>query len=317
MKNIKLNQKALNQLKSQYDGIEIPKELDEIAQKAVIKGLEESSKRETVISFNKSKERKNIMKKHTRNVVASLAVGVISFTAAANLSPSFAQSMSEVPIIKDLVKVVCLTQFNYNDQTYNANMDTPVIEGLENVDLQQTLNTKYLEENKKLFNQFEAEVANMKTFEEGGHLGIDSGYEVKTNNEHILSIGRYVVNTVASSSTTMTYDTIDKQNQMMITLPSLFKDDRYIEVISQNIIKQMKDKRAKDANLVYWIDGEQEAIDGFKAIKSNQQFYISDQGKLVISFDKYEIAPGFMGVQTFEIPTAALQDLLVSNVYIE
>ncbi|MFB8736384.1 hypothetical protein ACEQPO_30285 [Bacillus sp. SL00103] len=36
----------------------------------------------------------------------------------------------------------------------------------------------------------------------------------------------------------MTYDTIDKKNHVLITLPSLFKDDRYIDVISENIKEQ-------------------------------------------------------------------------------
>jgi len=57
-------------------------------------------------------------------------------------------------------------------------------------------------------------------------------------------------------------------------------------------------------------------MEDFKAITAKQQFYISDKGKLVISFDKYEVAPGYMGVVEFEIPTEVLQNILVSNKYI-
>lgn len=36
----------------------------------------------------------------------------------------------------------------------------------------------------------------------------------------------------------------------------------------------------------------------------------------MISFDKYEVAPGYMGVVEFEIPTDVLQEDLVSMKYI-
>lgn len=37
----------------------------------------------------------------------------------------------------------------------------------------------------------------------------------------------------------------------------------------------------------------------------------------MISFDEYEVGPGYMGVQEFEIPTEVIQDILVSNKYIK
>lgn len=296
--------KLATKLLQNLNTIEIPDELDEIVNEAIKKG-------------SVPQERMIYMKKWIRNVAATAAVVTISFIGAANLSPAFAQSISDIPVLGTLVKVVSFRQFDYHEDTYNASIDTPVLEGLKNEELQNTLNTKYLEENKKLYEQFEAEVADMESFEEGGHLGLDSGFEIKTNNDQILSIGHYVVNTVGSSSTTMTYDTLDKQNEVLITLPSLFIDDRYIEIISENIKEQMKEIMASDENKAYWIGNTAEMADGFDKIDANQSFYITDQGKLMISFDKYAVAPGYMGIQEFEIPTDVLQDILVSNTYIK
>lgn len=285
------------------DTIEIPDELDLVVQRAIKKG---TAPKERLINMNK----------WTKSVAAA-AVIVTGFVGATNLSPTFAKSLSDIPILKDIVKVVSFRQFDFQEETYNATLETPVLEGLENTALQDALNNKYIEENKKLFEEFEAEVADMKTFDTPGHLGLDSGFEIKTNNDQILSIAHYVVNTVGSSSTTMTYDTLDKENEILITLPSLFKDDSYIEVISENIITQMREKMATDENQVYWISGDPEAIDGFETIDANQNFYISDSGKLIISFDKYTVGPGSMGIQEFEIPTETIQDILVSNTYIK
>lgn len=297
MNKNELDSKRLEELLAHLNTIEIPDELDQVVAKAIKKG-------------SASKERMITMKRWFRNTAATAAIVTISFTSAANLSPAFAQSLSDVPVLGSLVKVVSFRQFDYHEDTYDATLEAPIVEGLKNEDLQNSLNTKYLEENKKLYEKFQADVADMKSFEEGGHLGLDSGFEIKTNNDQILSIGHYVVNTVGSSSTTMTYDTLDKQNEILITLPSLFIDDSYITLISENIKAQMKERMAHDDNQVYWIDE-------FNQIDANQAFYITDQGKLMISFDKYTIGPGSMGIQEFEIPTDILQDILVSNTYIK
>lgn len=294
-----IEQKLLNHA----DTIEIPDELDLVVQRAIKKG---TSKKERLINMNK----------WTKGIAAA-AVVVIGFVGATNLSPTFAKSLSDIPLLKDIVKVVSFRQFDFEEETYSATLEAPVVEGLENKTLQDMLNNQYIEENKKLFKEFESEVAQMKSFDTPGHIGLDSGFEIKTNNDQILSIARYVVNTVGSSSTTMTYNTLDKQNEILITLPSLFKDDSYIEAISKNIISQMREKMATDENQVYWIAGDPEAIDGFEKIDANQNFYISDAGKLIISFDKYIVGPGSMGIQEFEIPTDSIQDILVSNTYIK
>lgn len=303
-KTDQINDKVLtNQLLEHLDAIEIPKELDEIVRVSIEQG--------------KKSERIMIMKKWFRNSAATAAALIVGFVGATNLSPTFAQSLSDIPVLNTLAKVVSFRQFDYHEDTYEATIDTPMVEGLTNKDLETSLNQKYLEENKKLYEQFEKEVADMKAFEEGGHLGIASGFEIKTNNDQILSIARYIVNTVGSSSTTITYDTIDKQNELLLTLPSLFKDDSYIQIISDNIKEQMRTKRASDPSLVYWIAGETNAIDGFDLILADQSFYITDEGKLVISFDKYAVGPGSMGIQVFEIPTELIQPILVSNTYIK
>ncbi|WP_100330126.1 RsiV family protein [Bacillus xiapuensis] len=105
------------------------------------------------------------------------------------------------------------------------------------------------------------------------------------------------------------YDTIDKKNEVLITLPSLFKDDSYIRLISQNIKKQMKQQMEADPQKIYWDDAQ--------AVDKNQPFYISDKGKPVLVFTKYEVAPGVMGVCEFTVPTDVIEDALVSKQYIK
>ena len=104
----------------------------------------------------------------------------------------------------------------------------------------------------------------------------------------------------------------------MITLPSLFKNKDYVQVISDEIKQQMK-KQTTDSKgeQVYFIKGmDAEITDGFDQIQANQSFYINKKHELVISFNEYEVAPGSMGPVKFVIPTKVIQSLLVSNQYI-
>lgn len=300
-----MKDKNLQQLKKNYMDVPIPVELDFIVKKS----LEDNG-----VKINNSKANFKGIKIAAASIVAATAL----FTVGVNSSPVFAASLSNVPVVGSIVKILTFREYTVNEDSYNADIKVPSIQGLENKDLENNLNDKYLTENKKLYEDFMADMENMKSNGDG-HLGVSSGYVVKTDNDRLLSIGRYVVNTVGSSSTTMKYDTIDKQSEILITLPSLFKNDSYVNIISENIKKQMIEQNKADENKFYWVEGIEKDInmDLFEKISKDQNFYINSEGKLVISFDKYEVAPGYMGVVEFVIPTEILSDSLVSNEYIK
>jgi hypothetical protein len=77
----------------------------------------------------------------------------------------------------------------------------------------------------------------------------------------------------------------------------------------------MKEQTKGDEDKVYFLDDDM--ADSFTSIKEDQSFYINSEGKLVISFNEYEVAPGYMGIVEFTIPTNVLQDVLASNYYIK
>lgn len=301
-----MDDKQLSQLKDEYHKMPIPKELEQVVQKAIEDG-------------KKKQQRSRLMM--GRKIVATAAAAVVVFIGGINVSPTMASVIADVPGMKNIVEVLTFRDYQYDDGWHQANIEVPAISGLEESGLGQALNQKYLEENKKLYEDFMADVEEMKALGDG-HLGVDSGYEIKTDNERLLAIGRYVVNTVGSSSTVFKYDTIDKVDQVLITLPSLFKDDSYVQVISDYIVNEMKAKMKADSNLMYWVvtdenKGEENYFEPFTQINPEQSFYINSDYKLVISFDKYEVGPGVMGIQEFVIPTEVIADLLVSNEYVK
>ena len=289
----------LNNSKKQYDNTEIPSELKEVVN---------SSIREA----KKNRKKNRAFKQWGIGVAAAAAL----FVTSVNVNPTLAQSLSSVPVLGSIVQVVTIQEVQFAKDTYNADIKTPNVTGLENKELEKMLNEKYVAENEALYESFQEDIKSLEE-EGGGHFGVASSYEVITDTEDILSISRYEVNTVGSSSTTMRTDTIDKKNEILITLPSLFKDDSYIETISTYLKEEMKKQMAEDPDKTYWLDAEEEIGFEFEAIRPDQTFSITADHKLTISFDKYEVAPGYMGVVTFEIPTEVIASHLVSDYYIK
>lgn len=287
--------KRLKQMINEYEKIEIPKELQTLVQHT----LHQEKKRKAPKMF------------------IGMAAAAIIFITSVNTSSTIAFAFSDIPVLDKIVKLITFREYKVDEGTYNANIKVPAVTNLENKALEESLNEKYLQENEKLYQEFLTEMEELKK-DGGGHLGVDSGYEIKTDNKQILSIARYNVNTEGSSSTTMKYDTIDKQKKVLIKLPSLFKNDDYMTVISEYIKEQMRAQMRANSEVTYWVSGtDQELFTEFEKIAKEQNFYINNHGKLVISFDKYEVSPGYMGVVEFIIPTEVIQDQLVSNEYIK
>ncbi|MED4460914.1 anti-sigma-V factor rsiV [Metabacillus fastidiosus] len=288
----------LDELKEEYMNIPIPKELDDVVNKALLR-----------------KEKRKVRK----SWIIVIAAAVILFISSINANPSFAQTMEKIPIVGDLIKLLTFVEYKVEEENFHADIKVPEIKNLENKSLQSALNEKYLKENEQLYKSFMDEMDKIKE-KNGGNIGVDSDYEVIEENEQILTIRRTVVKTAASAEQTVQYDTVDKKHEVLITLPSLFKNNDYVKVISENIQEQMRNQMKKDQNKIYWVEGTELEIiadEAFKTISKDQNFYINKNGKLVISFNEYDVAPGYMGVVEFEIPTKVMEDQLVSNEYVK
>ncbi|REE78572.1 uncharacterized protein DUF3298 [Paenibacillus taihuensis] len=288
----------MTELKRQYSEIPVPEGLDIIVDEAI---------------------RKHLHKKTIRiRWIAAAAAIVTLFISALNVSPSFASASSKWPVIGPIAKVLTIREYKVEEPTYKAHIHVPAITDLGDKSLEQQLNDKYSAESKRLYDEFMSEVEDLKKGG-GGEAGVESGYVVKTETDRLLSVGRYVANTVGSSSTTFKYDTVDKVNHVLITLPSLFKDDRYIEIISNNIKEQMLARMKQEKNAFFWVsgNGQPESDMNFRSIEKDQNFYINSDNKLVISFDKYAVAPGSMGIVEFVIPTELLVNELVNQEYVK
>lgn len=278
--------KKLESLREEYKNVPIPKELDEM----ITKALPQKKKKKRLYMWP-----------------AGAAAAAMLLTGTVNFSPDAALAMSKVPFMKAIVEVITFNEFKEEKDNTSINVKTPTISGLENKTLEGNLNEKYLAESKKLYEEFNAANKN-------DHLAIDSDFETITDTPVLLSVRSSIETIQASGYEQNSFVTIDKENEALITLKSLFENEQYITLISENIKEQMKHQMEEDSNKIYFITDED--IEPFTQIDSDQQFYINNDNKLVISFDEYEVAPGYMGAEEFEIPTEVISDILVGERYI-
>lgn len=122
-------------------------------------------------------------------------------------------------------------------------------------------------------------------------VNIHMDYDVKYNIGSVVSLGIYKTETIGSAYDVAYFYNFDLENQKGITLKDFYGED-YKRIIDEQIMRQMKE-RVTQEGAVYF--------KGFKGIKEDQAFYINEKGNPVIVFNKYEIAPGSMGIQSFEM----------------
>lgn len=110
----------MNDLKNDYDNIEIPNELDDFIKKGVMKGREEMKKNNSKNKWFKG--------------VASTAAVFVAFTLSVNTIPAFANSIINIPVIGDLVKIVQIDKESVTGGKITDGTDVDSIEIKENAE---------------------------------------------------------------------------------------------------------------------------------------------------------------------------------------
>lgn len=295
------NTLPLRDLKNKYQNTPIPQELKNGVAAAIEKG-----KKETML---------NRLLKYTKAGGVSVAAAVLTITILANANPAISYAMEKIPIIGNITKVV--TFRTYSDQTkdFQANIEVPQIEadGNENIKDAVTQVNKSVEEyTDELIAQYEGD---MKASNGEGNYVMDTSYKVINDTDNILTLRIDTVVAMGGSNSFSKFYHINKKTGNVFELKDVFKESSdYVTLISDNIKEQMADQMAKDENLTYFYNMEEVEEWNFEAIKPDQNFYFNTKGEVVIVFDKYEVAPGYMGEVEFTIPGEITNDAMISDV---
>lgn len=280
----------LQDLKKEYESIPIPKELNQ----RIMQTMEENRPKKQKPSFSPMKY-----------WGASVAAAFLCLVIVTNTSAAAAEFLEKIPVIGSIVKIVSFHSFTEKEEHREATVETPLITGLNEPALEDSLNDQFHQYADSLIAEYKKDIASVD-----GTGSLSSSYEVIADDEHKLVIGIHSVFTQASSYQVNQYYTIDKATGEIITLKDLFQDGAdYITPISEAIIEQMEEEGKKEEVFPYYI-AKNGDMDGFETISPTQSFYLTEENNLVISFNAYEVAPGYMGAVSFTIPNDVIAPLV-------
>ena len=269
---------------------------------------------------NAKENTKRKQKRNSKRYVAGIAVAAaLAIIITPNVSANAAYAMSQIPILGNVIKMITVREYNYErfeakikeaqlvqEEVVENDMDSAVKE--QTKESLQTINEDIEEMTDRLIAQFEADVELGESYG-----GVYMEPQVVTDTDTWFTI-RIVVTQVAGSGSEYEYFYhIDKTTGKIASLKDLFIDGAdYMTPISEDIKKQMREQMAEDENLYYWVDDEITEWN-FQSIKEDQNFYLNEDGQIVICFDEYEVAPGYMGLVQFTIDNSVVSDILKTD----
>lgn len=292
-----------------YESTEIPAELNELVQQTIAS----KNKEELQMRYQEAKEKKG-NRPIRKGCAAAAAVLLIAGTIGLNSSPAFAEDMSKVPVIGQLAQVLTFRSYHGTEGDVILNVNVPIIKGMEGQELPEQVNAQIQQMTAAYEAQAKTEMAEYKDafFATGGTeaewaertMDLTINYDIKYFHDDILSLEVTTAKGWVFAAEERTYYNIDLKNDTELTLADILGED-YIDICNESILRQIAERMAADENVMFFGFGENsdetDETWKFRTIDDTTPFYLNEEGKVVISFPEYSIAPGYMGIQEFVI----------------
>lgn len=289
----------LEKMKEKYDDIVIPAELNERIHQEIMKSRKQQAEKNTV------GQRYGLIKV-IRGMGAAAAAVCILFTAALNTSPVFAKEAAELPIIGGVARILTFRSYEMEKDNIAVSVEIPTIEMIAK-DTGITVD----EINKEILNRcrqyaddavLRAEEYRTAFLETGGtpeewaehNIKIVVGYEIKQQSDDYLSFVVRGTENWTNAYSESKYYNLDLNTGKLVTLKDMLGGD-YVELVNKSIREQIAQRQSAGEMFFTAEEG------GFTGISENVKFYINENNRPVIVFEKYEIAPGTSGEIEFEI----------------
>lgn len=289
----------LEKIKERYDDIVIPAELNERIQQEIMKSRKQQAEKNTV-------GQRYRLKKVIRGIGAAAAAVCILFTAALNTSSVFAKEAAELPIIGGVARILTFRSYEIEKDDIAVSVEIPTIEMIA-----KDTGISVDEINREILNRcsqyaddavLRAEEYRTAFLETGGtleewaehNIKIVVSYEIKQQSDDYLSFVVRGTQNWTNAYSESKYYNLDLNTGKPITLKDMLGGD-YIELVNKSIREQIAQRQNAGETFFTAEEG------GFTGISENVKFYINENNRPVIVFEKYEIAPGASGEIEFEI----------------
>ncbi len=246
-------------------------------------------------------------RKIVKQVLSAAACLLLVFLVVLpNCSPAYAQVLENIPVISSIIEVVTVRNYTYSDDNHELKINVPHVTG-QNSDAENYINKDIDEMTELLSDWFYKELE--ETGGEG-HGSVHVDYEVVTNTDKWFTLKLRVYEAYGSGNTYYKYYHIDKTKGCVVELSDLAVDDSFYSKLKAEVQRQMKVEMSEDKDIEYWLEDDSFGV-YYLEPGGNSNFYWNDDGDLVIVFNKYDAAPGFMGTPEFTVKKSVLGDSLV------
>lgn len=295
-----------------------------------VKGNEEETRNENR-KWKKEGGRKMYKKKMIRFRIIATAAAAVLLVILPNTGAEVAYAMGSLPVVGKLFQAVTFRDYQYESERFEANVEVPqiIVEDVEkrgegenekreaenveeenrNEDVQQTVDEINFDI-EQVTNQL------IEEFQESAELGESYGtleihHETVTDNENYFTLKLSMYRGAGSGYESYKFYTVDKRTGKQIQIGDLFQEgSNYNEILSEDIKEQMRAQMAEDEGQVYWVDYEEVPEWNWERLKDDQNFYFDAEGNIVIVFDEYEVAPGYMGAREFTVERSVYENIL-------
>lgn len=316
--------RAVASVKSDQGGAEEPeaksgwkeqgKKMEQTEKMGMTEKMEKTDKKEKAGESKKAgkneipeKKQKRLGGRICRYAVAAAAALLLILGIGANTSEVFAKEMGQLPVLGKLVQVLTIRSWHGTDGDYEMNLEIPQIADDGNSDevnaeIQEIVDA-YMAQAKEEFAEYkEAFFATGGTEEEWGGRTMDIyvDYDVTYQEGDILSFVLVTAKDWVSAEEERHYYNLNLAEKRALTLQELLGDD-YIDLCNKSITEQIEQRIQNDENAMYFGFGDLADTEGFTTVTPETMFYLNGDGKVVIVFGEYEIAPGSMGFPEFVI----------------
>ena len=292
----------LKDAKEIYDHIVVPEELDARLRETLEQAAHSQKSAKKVVNF--------------RRWGAVAAALFLCFTVGLNTSESFAMEMSKLPIVGTVAKVLTIRSYKSTQENTTTSVTVP---GVEIADGDEEVKNAITDISAKIDALVEeytltknAEIEELKQeFLESGEteeewnkraIDINVNYEVKYQSETKLSLLIDSWISWFNFEQERKFYNIDLTTGKELTLTDILGDEAF-DYAEALILEEMEALIESDPEqYVFWGVSEDDMDQEFIGVDESTPFYMKDEDTVVISYNKYDVAPGYLGIVEFEIP---------------
>lgn len=241
-------------------------------------------------------EKEPILQKHTYQkkwMVMAASVAFFFLVFMPNVSVVYAQTLQGFPIIGDIVKVFTIRKEIYEDENHELKAEIPKIEAETDIAEVNLINKDIEELTTLVIQKFYEDIELSKD----GYGSIYIDYEVITNDESWFTLKLSVNEVTGSSDSYARFYHIDRTKGIYVHLNDILNEDEMKDVETY-LINTMQAQMEQNEDIAYFLDDEIE----IEILREDSNFYFNENKDLVIVYNKYDIAPGYMGCPEFVIP---------------